>query len=222
MPVRVLLADDHAVLRDGLRLLIEAGGDVKVIGIAADGLQAVREVQRLNPDVVVMDISMPKLDGIEATHQICRGCPDSRVIILSVHSTSEHIYRALRAGARGYLLKESAGEEVVEAVRAVYAGRQYFSPAISEIMVRAYVHQHEASYGKSPLERLSPREYEILRFLAEGLSNQEIAESLGLSVKSVETYRSRMMQKLGIHDLASLVKFAIEHGLTTLERRRDR
>lgn len=222
MPVRVFLADDHAVLRDGLTLLLEAGNDVKVVGAAADGLQAVREVLGLKPDVVVMDVSMPKLDGIEAAHQICRSCPQTRVIILSVHSTSEHIYRALRAGARGYLLKESAGEEVMEAVRAVYAGRLYFSPTISEIMVANYIHQYEVASGKSPLERLSPREYEILKLLAEGMSNQEIAEDLNLSVKSVETYRSRMMQKLGIHDLASLVKFAIEHGLTTLERRRNR
>ncbi|MHC1744209.1 MAG: response regulator [Syntrophobacteraceae bacterium] len=221
MSIRVFLADDHAVVRDGLRMLLEAGGDMEVVGHASDGLQAVRDVARLKPDVVVMDISMPKLDGIEATQRICQSCPETRIVILSVHSTSEHIFRALRSGARGYLLKESAGEEVVKAVRTVHSGLHYFSPSIAETMIQDYVQLREVTTEKSPLERLSAREHEILRLLAEGKSNPEIADILFLSVKSVETYRSRMMQKLGIRDLASLVKFALQHGLTTLHSHWD-
>ena len=217
MSINVFLADDHAVVRDGLRMLLEAGGNIKIVGHAADGLQAIRHVVRLLPDVVVMDIAMPKLDGIKATQRIRRSCPKTEVVILSVHSTSEHIFRALRSGAKGYLLKESAGEEVVKAVHAVYSGLHYFSHSITETMVQEYIQLQEISSGKSPLERLSSREYEILGLLAEGKSNREIAEILNLSVKTVETYRSRMMRKLGLQDLAGLVKFAIQHGLTTLE-----
>jgi DNA-binding NarL/FixJ family response regulator len=221
MSIRVVLADDHAVVRDGLQMLLEAGGDIQVVGHAADGLQAIRETVRLKPDVVVMDISMPNLDGIEAAQRIRQSCPDIRIVILSVHSTGEHLFRALRAGARGYLLKESAGDEVMKAVYAVNAGLHYFSPSITEAMVQDYVHLREVVSEKSPLERLSSREHEILRLLVEGRSNPEIADMLYLSVKSVETYRSRMMQKLGIRDLASLVKFAIQHGLTSLNSQRD-
>jgi DNA-binding NarL/FixJ family response regulator len=216
MSITVFLADDHAVVRDGLRMLLEAGGDINVVGHAADGLQAVREVIRLKPDVVVMDISMPKLDGIEATQRIRQSCPDTGVVILSVCSTSEHIFRALRSGAKGYLLKESAGVEVVKAVHAVHSGLNYFSPSITETMIQEYVQLREVVSEKSPLERLSSREHDVLRLIAEGKSNPEVAEILYISVKSVETYRSRMMQKLGIRDLASLVKFAIQHGLTSL------
>ncbi len=221
MSIHVFLADDHAVVRDGLRMLLEAGGDIKVVGHAADGLQAVREVNRIKPDVVVMDISMPKLDGIEAARRIRQTHPRIEIVILSVHSSSEHLFRALRAGAKGYLLKESAGEEVVKAVCAVYSGVRYFSPSITETMIQEFVQLREVASEKSPLERLSSREHEILRLLAEGRSNPEIAEFLHISVKSVETYRSRMMQKLGIRDLAGLVKFAIQHGLTSLYRHGD-
>lgn len=216
MSIRVFLADDHAVVRDGLRMLLEAGGDIQVVGQASDGLRTVREVLRMKPDVVVMDISMPKLDGIEATKRIQEAAPETGIVILSVHSTSEHIFRALRSGARGYLLKESAGDEVVKAVRAVHSGSRYFSDSIAETMIQEYMQLREIISEKSPLERLSAREHDILRLLAEGKSNPEIAGLLCISVKSVETYRSRMMHKLGIRDLASLVKFALQHGLTSL------
>ena len=213
MTIRVFLADDHAVIRDGLRYLLEAQGDMTVVGDAADGRQAVRQVQQVSPDVVVMDIAMPELNGIEATQQIHAACPQVQVIMLSIHSTAEHVSRALQAGAQGYLLKETAGTEVAAAVRAVHAGHRYLSAKIAETVIDDYVHHPAAS----PLDRLSPREREILQLVAEGKSSARIAEVLSLSVKSVETYRARLMQKLGLGDLPSLVRFAIQHGLTPLE-----
>jgi DNA-binding NarL/FixJ family response regulator len=218
MKIRVFLADDHAVLRDGLRLLLEAAGDITVTGSAGNGRDTLTQVLQLKPDVVVMDISMPQMNGIDATEQICAACPDTRVLILSVYSTTEHVFRALRAGAKGYLLKDSAGDEVVNAVRTIYSGRHYFSQPINEIMVQDYVQLRLHATVQSPLESLSIREREVFQLLVEGRANAEIAERLCLSVKSVETYRSRMMQKLGIHDLPSLVKFAIQHELTPVEK----
>jgi DNA-binding NarL/FixJ family response regulator len=217
LSITVFLADDHAVVRDGLRVLLEAQHDIKVIGDAANGRDAVREVTKLCPDVVIVDIAMPELNGIEATCQIRQLCPATQVVILSVHSTTEHIFRALQAGARGYLLKESAGAEVVKAVLAVHAGRRYLSQKISDKVIDDFVRQRELAQAQSPLARLSPREREVLQLVVEGKSSTEIADTLSLSPKTIETYRSRLMHKLGISDLPSLVKFAIQHGLTTLE-----
>ncbi len=215
--ITVFLADDHAVVRDGLGFLLEAQIDIKVIGDAANGRDAVEQVAQLCPDVVLVDIAMPDLNGIEATRQICETCPSAQVVILSMHSTNEYIFRALQAGARGYLLKESAGIEVVNAVRAVYAGHRYLSPKISDQVIDDYTRQREVVEAESPLARLSPREREIVQLVVEGQSSAEIAGTLSLSPKTVETYRSRLMQKLGLGDLPSLVKFAIQHGLTSLE-----
>lgn len=217
MSITVLLADDHAVVRDGLRVMLEAEADIEVIGDAAHGREAVQRAVQLGPDVVVMDIAMPELNGIEAAREIGNLCPSSEVVILSMHSTSEHIFRALQAGARGYLLKESAGAEVVKAVRAVHAGRRYLSERISDKVVDDYVRGRQVTEPSLPLARLSPRESEVLQLVVEGKSSAEIAEILCLSPKTVETYRSRLMSKLAIHDLPSLVKFAIQHGLTALE-----
>ena len=217
LAITVFLADDHAVVRDGLRVLLEAQPDISVIGDAANGRETVRLVAQLCPDIVVMDIAMPELNGIEATQQIYEVCPSAQVIILSIHSTTEHIFRALQAGARGYLLKESAGIEVVNAVRAVHAGHRYLSQKISDRLIDDYVHQRQAAEAKGPLARLSPREREVVQLVVEGKSNAEIAGILSLSLKTVETYRSRLMRKLGFSDLPSLVKFAVQHGLTPLE-----
>jgi DNA-binding NarL/FixJ family response regulator len=217
MMIRVFLADDHAVVRDGLRYILEAQADITVVGEAANGLDAVTQVRNLKPDVVVMDIAMPKLNGIEASGQIRKELPKTQVVILSVYSTAEHIYRGVKAGARGYLLKESAGAEVVKAVRTVHAGRRYLCDKIADTMIDTYIEQREKADAKSPLERLSSRERQVLKLVVEGKSSKEIASIVHLSPKSVETYRSRFMQKLGVHDLPSLVKFAIQHGLTTLE-----
>jgi RNA polymerase sigma factor (sigma-70 family) len=213
LSITVLIADDHAVVRDGLRLLLESEAGLRVVGLAADGREAVREAQRLQPDVVVMDLAMPGLNGTDATAQIVEKCEATRVVMLSMYASVEHVYRALQAGAMGYLRKESAGSEVVEAVRAVHAGRRYLSQKITETVVDDYIRKRHL---ESPLESLSQREREILQLLVEGRSGSEIAQQLHLSPKTVDTYKSRMMQKLGIADLPGLVKFALQHGLTTL------
>jgi DNA-binding NarL/FixJ family response regulator len=214
MSINVFLADDHAVVRDGLRCLLEAQGDIHVIGDAANGREAVRQVRQLKPDVVLMDIAMPELNGIEATVQVRHTCPDVRVLILSMHSSLVHVREALKAGARGYLLKRSAGVEVVEAVRAVYAEGAYLSQKIAGSLIADYASDKQP---ENPLDALTRRERQILQLIVEGKSNFEASQSLFLSQKTVETYRSRMMQKLGVTRLPQLMRFAIHHGITTLE-----
>lgn len=213
MRISVFIADDHAIVRDGLRALLEANSDISVVGDAPDGQQAVSQVQNLHPDVVIMDISMPELNGINATQQILEASPAARVIILSMLGTPEHVYRALQAGARGYLLKESAGREVMEAVLAVYAGETYLSQSIQNTLISDYLQHKETAEKLDPLGRLSQREREIFTLVIDGLSSAEIGERLSLSPKTVESYRSRMMQKLGVTDLPGLIKFAMRAGL---------
>jgi DNA-binding NarL/FixJ family response regulator len=213
MSITVLLADDHAVVRDGLKLLLESRGDIRVVGEATDGRQAVRQVIRLAPRVAILDIAMPELNGIEAARQIRADCPHTQVIILSMHSSPEHIFQALQAGARGYLLKEAAGSEVVQAVMAVNNGGRYLSQKINDLIIDEYLNYGEDAAGHSPLTRLSPREREVLQLVAEGKSSAQISHILPLSPKTVETYRSRVMKKLDLKDLAALIKFAIQHGV---------
>ncbi len=217
MSIRVFLADDHRMVREGFRLLLETQPDIKVVGEAGSGRDAVRQIAKLLPDVALMDIAMPELNGIEATQQICEAFPSTKVIILSMYSTSQHISRAFKAGARGYILKESAGDDVIKAVRMVHAGRIFLCNEISEVVVGDYIQKREAREIDDPLSRLTSREREILQLLVEGKSNTRIAELLYLSQKTVETYRSHLMQKLGIADLPSLVKFAIHHGITSVD-----
>jgi len=215
--ITVFLADDHAIVRDGLRVLLGGQPDIDVVGDAADGRSAMQQIEQLQPQVVVMDIAMPEMNGIEATYEICQDSSSTRVVILSMYATPEHIFRAFDAGASGYLLKESAGAEVVDAVREVSAGRVYLSQKISEKVVEDYIRQRKEATAQSPLELLSPREREVLQLVVEGKSSAEIAEVLYLSAKTVDTYRHRLMQKLDIGDIPSLVKFAIRHGLIPLE-----
>ncbi|OGO18890.1 MAG: DNA-binding response regulator [Chloroflexi bacterium RBG_16_48_8] len=217
MSITVLLADDHRVICDGLGVLLDSEMDISVVNKAADGLEAVRLVDELKPDIVIMDITMPKLNGIEATQLITETNPSTRVIILSMYATSEYIFRALHAGAKGYLLKESAGTEVVEAVRAVHSGGRFLSHKIADTVIEDYIRLHNLDIDDDPLSLLSPREREVLQLVVEGLTSVEIAQLLSLSPKTVETYRSRIMQKLEIHDMPSLVKFAIQRGLSQLE-----
>ena len=213
MPIAVFVADDHAMVREGLAGVLGAQPDIRVVGTAADGRDAVREIAKLGPDVVVMDIAMPQMNGIEAAREIRDRVPRARVIILSMHSSAEVVFHALEAGAAGYLLKESAAKEIIDAVRAVHAGRRYLGRKVAE-MVADNVGRASAA---SPLASLSKRERQVLQLVAEGHSSTRIAAALHLSPKSVDTYRSRLMRKLQIGDVAGLVKFAIQHGLTSLE-----
>jgi DNA-binding NarL/FixJ family response regulator len=210
MPVSVMLADDHAVVRDGLRALLEGGNDLQVVAVAGNGREAVSEALRLRPDIVIMDIAMPELDGVEATRRIVERCPDTRVLILSMYLSAEHIYRALQAGAQGYVLKESAGEEVVDAIRALRAGKRYLSHRITETVIDDYLRE---GTNVSPLDSLSLRERDVLQLVVEGRTNAAIAQTLSLSPKTVETYRARIMKKLKVKDTVELVKFSMRHGL---------
>ena len=209
MTIRVVIVDDHVLLRDGLKALLQTTGDITVVGEVGNGQEALRRVPELAPDVVLMDIAMPELNGIEATRALAQKFPAARVIIISMHTTSEHVYRALAAGAAGYLLKESAGSEVITAVRAVHAGNRYLSRAVAE-----FGRTDPGRAAASPLERLSARERQVLQLVAEGKSSAEIARIVHLSPKTVETYRSRLMKKLGVGDIPALVRLAIQHGIT--------
>src|SRR5688572_30347696 len=217
MSINIFLADDHAIVRDGLKLLLEAQPDLKVVGDAGNGREAVQQVIQLKPHIVIMDIAMPELNGIEAARQILEVCPTTQIIILSMHATSEHVFRALETGAQGYLLKESAGIELVNAIRTIQTGKRYLSQKLSAELVDQNLQRYEVGTLKDPLARLSSREREILQLVVEGKSSVAIADILVLSHKTVETYRSRLTQKLGITDLPALIKFAIQHGLTSLE-----
>jgi DNA-binding NarL/FixJ family response regulator len=197
-----------------MQALLQTEHDIEVVGHAGNGRDAVRLIQRLQPEVVVMDIAMPELNGIEATAQITENDPSVKVIILSMHDTSEHIFQALKAGAKGYLIKESAGKEVAAAVRAVSNGHRYLSQWIKEKVIDDYILHRQQMPPQSPLENLSARERQILQLVVEGKSSAQIAEVLFISPKTVETYRSRLMKKLGVKDLPGLVKFAVQHGLT--------
>ncbi len=217
MSIKVIIADDHAVIREGLQMLLESDPDIKVIATCSTGINAVSDVRKLKPNVVVMDISMPDMDGIEATRHIAELESSSKVIILSMHGSTEHVQRALSAGAVGYLLKQSAGTEVIKAVKAVHAGKRYLTEKITDILFDNYINKQKPSLREQPLEKLSQRERDVLKLIVEGRSNQAVAEMLCISKKTVETYKVRIMQKLDVHDLPSLVKFAIQQGLTSVE-----
>ncbi|MCK9229878.1 MAG: response regulator transcription factor [Syntrophales bacterium] len=214
MSITVFLADDHTIVRDGLRYLLEAN-DITVIGEASNGRETVKKVKELNPDIVIMDILMADLNGIEATEQICEECPSTRVIMLSMQSSSESVLRSLKAGASAYLLKESAGRELLAAINEVHTGRRYLSAKISDHVTTALLEKKDGL--EDPLSVLSTREREVLQLVVEGKTSAKIAETLFLSVKTIETYRSRLMNKLGIKDISGLIKFAIQHGITPLE-----
>lgn len=212
MTIRILIVDDHAVMREGVRALLEVQAGFKVLETAADAAGALEAARRLNPDVVVLDISMPEINGIELAATLQRSLPAVRVVMLTMHGGREHVHRALRAGALGYVLKESAADELVLAIRSAQAGRRYLCRRLLRDGITG------PGTGRSPLESLSERERHVLQLVVEGFSSSEIAEKASLSAKTVDTYRSRLMQKLGLKNLPSLVKFAIEHGVTPLHR----
>lgn len=217
MNIRVMVVDDHAIIREGLRIMLGNQPDMDVVAIAANGREAIELVDEHQPDVAVMDISMPELNGIEAIQQMLPRHPRTKVVVLSIHGTKPYIYRALKAGAKGYLIKETAGLEVVDAVRAVYRGESYLSQSIADRLTTESSRIWGSSVEINPLEALSMREREILQLVAEGKTSQEIAKRLSISPKTVDTYRSRLMQKIGVDDMAGLVKFAIQNGVISLE-----
>jgi len=214
---RVLLVEDHVVVRQGLKALLADEPDVEVVGEADNGRQALRRVSELQPDVVLMDISMPGLNGIEATRQIRQHYPDVKVVVLSMHSSEEYVFQVLRAGASGYVLKQSDSSEVLTAIRAALVGGSFLSPPISRTVIDDYVRRAEARGQGNDLDLLTGREREVLQLLAEGLSNREIAEQLSISVKTVETHRSNIMSKLGLNSKTEMVKYALRKGWVSLE-----
>ena len=213
--IRILLGDDHTVVRQGLRKILEGHDNWEVVGEAADGRDAVRLTLQLQPDVAVLDIGMPLLSGLEATRQILRRLPDMGILILSMHSEEAFITRALQAGARGYLLKDSADTDLIRGVTAVAAGKSFFSPSVAKVMLDDYL-RHLASKGiVDRYEALSEREREIFQLIAEGRSNKEVADLLSISVATVETHRAHILQKLDIHSTAELVLYAVRRGVVS-------
>jgi two-component system, NarL family, response regulator NreC len=205
---RILLADDHSVVRSGFRALLGAQPDLEVIGEASDGLDAVTQAVQLQPDIVVMDVTMPNLNGIEATRRITQEAPRIRVLALSMHKDAVYVREILRAGARGYLLKDSGEHDLIGAVRALAKGEAYISPAVSDAVLNDY-----RKHVSDPIDLLTSREREVLQRIAEGQTNKEIATSLNLSVYTVEAHRGRLMEKLNLHSTGELVRFAIRKGL---------
>jgi DNA-binding NarL/FixJ family response regulator len=215
MPVRIVIADDHRIVREGLRHLLEKRTDFKVVGEAPDGESAVRLAKELSPDIVIVDISMPGLNGIEATRRILAERPEIRVLALSMHSDRRFVIETLKAGASGYLLKDSAFDELARAIEVVMARGAFLSPAITEMVVRDYVLQSGCD-DDAVFSVLTPREREVLQLMAEGEPTRAIAAHLAVSVKTVETYRQQIMEKLDLHSVAELTKYAVREGLTEL------
>ena len=211
--VRVLLADDHTLMRAGLRVLLERQPDLAVVGEAEDGRQTVQLAETLQPDVVVMDIAMPNLNGIEATRQIVDKSPSTSVVILSMHSDESYILRSLKAGARAYLLKDSAEADLIRAIHAVRDGKSFFSPAVGKALVEDYVRQPKERGDDDSYDLLTSREREILQLVAEGKSNKDVANLLNLSVYTVETHRAHILQKLGLHTVPDLILYAVRKGI---------
>jgi DNA-binding NarL/FixJ family response regulator len=211
--ITVLLADDHTIVRQGLRALLKAEDDMSVVGEAENGRQAVQMAGKLQPDVVVMDIAMPLLNGLAATRQISRECPKSRVLILSSYSADEYVKELADAGATGYLLKQTAAKDLVTGIREVNSGNAYFSPGISKRLLEQYQASINGSRGKRMDPKLTSREQEILQLIAEGYANKQIAAELCISTKTVEKHRQQLMEKVGIHDIAGLTRYAIDKGI---------
>lgn len=216
MSTRILLADDHRIIREGLRSLLQKQPDMEVVDEAEDGLTAVRLTEKLRPDIVIMDIGMPDLNGIEAARQIIARAKDVKVIALSMHSDKRFVLEMLKAGASGYLLKDCAFEELINAIRTVCAGQIYLSQRVTGVVVDEYLHNRPTN-DTSAYNLLSAREREVLQLLAEGNTTKNIAASLHVSTKTIETHRQQIMEKLNLHSVAELTKYAVKEGLTSLD-----
>jgi DNA-binding NarL/FixJ family response regulator len=211
--LRILLADDHTVVRQGLRKVLEERADWEVVAEAGDGREAVRQAEELEPDVAILDITMPLLNGVEATRQIVKGSPSTRVLVLTMHADEAYVNQILQAGATGYLLKDSADVDLIQAVSAVSKGKSFFSPAIARVMLNDYVRQLADKGITDRYESLSQREREIFQLIAEGKANKEIAALLSISPSTVETHRARIMEKLDLHSAAEIVLYAVRKGV---------
>jgi two-component system response regulator NreC len=214
--IRVFLADDHLILREGIRLLLGKVPDIEVIGEAGEGGEAVAKVEQLVPDVVLMDVTMPGLNGLEATEQIKQKTPQVKVLILTMHETDQYLSRMLRAGASGYVVKTTTHSELISAIRVVHRGDIYLYPSIARLLVKDYLQKVKAGEEKTHYEGLTPREREILRYIAEDKKNKEIADLLGISIRTVQAHRTNLMDKIGAHDRTELVKYAISKGIVDL------
>ena len=215
--IRVLLAEDHTIVRKGIRALLDAEPDIDVVGEAENGREAVTKAEALQPDMVIMDHTMPLLNGLEATRQIRRQQPAIRVLILTMHTNEAYVFQFLQAGAAGYLVKQTAPTDLVTAIRAIHRGDSFLSPAISKAVIEEYVRTGEAAGKGAPDTALTEREREVLQLIAEGFTNQEIGQQLQISVKTVGVHRLNLMQKLDLHNLADLTKYAIRMGIIGLE-----
>ncbi len=214
--IKLLVADDHKIFRQGIKKLLEEESDLQVVGEASDGREAVKKATELKPDVILMDIAMANLNGLEATRQIKKHLPSAKVIMVTMHKNEEYVLQSFQAGASGFILKEGAVEELVSAIRSINSDKSFLSPSISKTLIDAYMRKMETGKTETPFDLLTDREREVLQLIAEGYTNREVAKSLFISVKTVEAHRAHIMQKLNIHDIAKLVKYAIQKGLVDL------
>lgn len=212
-PIRVLIAEDHSIVRDGLRMLLQSASDFVVVAEAADGREAVARAKESQPDVAILDISMPDLNGLDATRLLKIESPQTQVLILTMHESDEYFFRALQAGATGYVLKKAATQDLLSAVRAVARGEAFLYPSVAKKLIGDYLNRVQTDAAPSDYARLSDREREVLILIAEGVSNQQIAERLVISTSTVQTHRAHILEKLGLQTTADIVKYAVQHGL---------
>lgn len=216
-PIKVLIVDDHAIVREGIGMILAPHDDIEVVGEAADGVEAIEQVRKLSPDVVLMDIAMPRLGGLEATLEISKISPESKILVLTQYDDMEYIYRFLKAGAVGYVLKKAVGSDLISAIRAVFQGKAALDPSIADKVIKGFLEQPQVAESEIFYDKLSDREKQVLKLVAEGNTMQQIADILSLSIKTVMTHRTNLMEKLDIHNKTELIKFAIRKGLIRAE-----
>ena len=214
---RMVIAEDHTILREGLRSLLSSSPEFEIVGEAEDGREAIQSVEKYKPDLILTDLSMPRMNGMEAIREIKRVSPKTRIVVLTVHKTEEYILATFKAGAHGYLLKDSTHSELIKALKKVLSGKQYISPEISEKVIEGYLEGKKTLKAQTPWETLTPRERVILKLIAEGCKNKKIADDLCISIKTVEKHRSNLMEKLNLHNVQALTAYAIERGLVSRE-----